>query len=136
MPDALASWRATPAKASIVEFIRAVTDPDSDAFVPESDRVAVFDNDGTLSTENPYTQLAFTLDRAAQLGKPTTPAELQAGGLPAILELLKLTHGSVTTDEFDRAVRAWIATARHPRFGRSYASMVYDADNVSRSRRL
>jgi hypothetical protein len=125
MPDLLPSWRETPAKTSITEFIGAVTDRDSDAFVPEVDRVAVFDNDGTLSTENPYTQLAFALDRAAQLGKPTTPDELKAGGLPAVLELLELTHGSITTDEFDAVVRAWIATARHPRFGRPYASMVY-----------
>ena len=85
----------------------------------------MFDNDGTLSTENPYAQLAFALDRAAELGKPTTPDELQAGGIPAVLELVKLTHGSISTDEFDAAVRTWIATARHPRFGRSYASMVY-----------
>jgi hypothetical protein len=125
MPDLLPSWRETPAKASIVEFVDAVTDPDSDAFVPVVDRVAVFDNDGTLSTENPYAQLAFALDRAAQLGKPTTPDELKAGGIPAVLELLKLTHGSITTDEFDTVVRTWVAAARHPRFGRSYASMVY-----------
>ena len=102
-----------------------MTDPDSDAFVPEVERVAVFDNDGTLSTENPYAQLAFAMDRAAQLGKPTTPDELRAGGVAAVLELVKLTHGSITTDEFQAAVRTWIATARHPRFGRSYASMVY-----------
>jgi hypothetical protein len=125
MPEALPSWRDTPAKTSIVEFIAAVTDPESETFVPEVDRVAVFDNDGTLSTENPYAQLAFALDRASELGKPTTPEELQAGGIAAVLELIKLTHGAITTEEFDAAVRDWIATARHPRFGRSYASMVY-----------
>ena len=125
MPDSLPSWRDTATKSAIVEFVGAVTDPASDSFVPPEDRIAVFDNDGTLSTENPYAQLAFALDRAAQLGKPTTPDELKAGGLPAVLELLKLTHGSVTTDEFDAVVRSWIATARHPRFGRSYAAMVY-----------
>jgi len=108
-----------------VDFVAAVTDPDAHAFVPAVDRVAVFDNDGTLSTENPYAQLAFAMDRAGQLGKPTTPEELQAGGIAAVLELVALTHGSITTDEFDAAVRTWIATARHPRFGRSYAAMVY-----------
>ena len=113
MTDLLQSWRDTPAKTSIVEFIRAVTDPASDAFVPELDRVAVFDNDGTLSTENPYAQLAFAMDRAAELGKPTSPHELKVGGIPAVLELIKLTHGSITTDEFDTAVRTWIATATH-----------------------
>src|SRR4051812_40821773 len=65
MSDALPSWRATPPKSAIVEFIAAVTDAESDSFVPEADRIAVFDNDGTLSTENPYTQLAFAIDRSA-----------------------------------------------------------------------
>ena len=124
--DPLPSWRDTASKHSIAEFLSAVTDPASPAFVPEVDRVAVFDNDGTLSTEMPlYTQLAFAIDRATELGKPTSLDELQAGGLPAVLELVKLTHGSITTDEFAAACRSWIATARHPRSGRSYASMVY-----------
>jgi hypothetical protein len=125
MPDALSSWRDTPAKQSIFDFIAAVTDPKSTAFVPEVDRVAVFDNDGTLSTENPYAQLAFALDRAAELGQPTTPDELKAGGLGAVLALIQLTHGEITTDEFDAVVRSWIANARHPRFGRPYDAMVY-----------
>jgi haloacid dehalogenase-like hydrolase len=125
MSDLLPSWRDTAAKQSILDFIGAVTDPKSADFVPEVDRVAAFDNDGTLSTENPYAQLAFALDRAAELGKPTTPEELKAGGLGAALALIQLTHGSITTDEFDAVVRSWIATARHPRFGRSYAAMVY-----------
>ncbi len=124
--DALPSWRETPAKQSIVEFVAAVTNPDSETFVPEVDRVAVFDNDGTLSTEMPmYTQLAFALDRAAELGKPTSLDELKAGGLGAVVELLKLTHGSITTDEFTAVCRKWIASAHHPRFGRSYSAMVY-----------
>jgi hypothetical protein len=125
MVDALSSWSDTVAKAAVEEFIAAVTDPSSEAFVPEIDRVAVFDNDGTLSTENPYTQLAFAMDRSADLGQPVTPDDLKAGGMAAALGLLKLTHGSVTTGEFDNVVRAWIASARHPRFGRSYAAMVY-----------
>jgi hypothetical protein len=65
VPRPLASWRDTPTKTAILEFVTAVTDTGSDAFVPEPDRVAVFDNDGTLSSENPYAQLAFALDRAA-----------------------------------------------------------------------
>jgi hypothetical protein len=127
MPPAgsLPSWRDTDARRSILDFVAAVTDPKSDAFVPEIDRVAVFDNDGTISTEQPYTQLAFMLDRAAELGRPTTPEELKAGGLPAVLELVGLTHGSISTEAFNTAVRDWIAKARHPRFGRSYAAMVY-----------
>jgi haloacid dehalogenase-like hydrolase len=125
MADSLPSWRGTAAKTSILEFVAAVTDPDSDAFVPEADRIAVFDNDGTLSTEHPYAQLAFALDRAAELGKPTTPEELDAGGLGAVLALLQLTHGSVSTDEFDAVVRKWIGSAQHPRFARPYTAMVY-----------
>ncbi len=125
MTGPLPSWRDTTAKKSVLDFVGAVTDPKSDAFVPERDRVAVFDNDGTISTEQPYTQLAFMLDRATELGRPTTPDELEAGGMPAVLELVAFTHGSISTDEFNRVVRAWIATARHPRFGRSYAAMVY-----------
>ena len=125
MPDPLRGWRETPTRESVLDFVKAVTNPDSVAFVPEFERVAVFDNDGTLSTENPYAQLAFALDRAAELAKPTTPDDLRAGGIAAVLELVKLTHSSVTTDEFDAVVRTWIAAARHPRFGRPYPSTVY-----------
>jgi haloacid dehalogenase-like hydrolase len=125
-PDPLPSWRDTPVKQSVVEFVAAVSDPTSDELVPEVDRVAVFDNDGTLWAEMPmYAQLAFALDRAADLGQPTTPEELKAGGLGAVLELVKLTHGSVTTDEFEAACRKWMASARHPRTGGSYLSSVY-----------
>jgi hypothetical protein len=78
--DELSGWRETTAKQSIVEFVAAVTDPDSPDFVPERDRVAVFDNDGTLWTEQPvYAQLVFALDRAAELGHPTSLEELHAG---------------------------------------------------------
>ncbi|MGP0108628.1 MAG: HAD family hydrolase [Acidimicrobiales bacterium] len=124
--DPLPSWRETPTKQSIVDFVAAVTDPESDALVPEVDRVAVFDNDGTLWAELPmYAQLAFAIDRAAELGHPTSPEKLKAGGLGAVLELVKLTHGNVTTDEFESACRKWMAAARHPRFGVSYLSTVY-----------
>jgi hypothetical protein len=124
--DPLPSWDETPNKRSILEFVVAVSDPGSDELVPEADRVAVFDNDGTLWAEMPmYAQLAFALDRAAELGHPTTPEELKAGGLGAVLELVKLTHGNVTTDEFEAACRKWMASARHPRTGDSYLSSVY-----------
>src|SRR5579872_464416 len=97
--DELASWRETTAKQSIVEFVAAVTDPDSPDFVAEPDRIAVFDNDGTLWTERPvYAQLAFALDRAAELGHPASLDQLRAGGLGALTELVKLTHAGVSTD--------------------------------------
>jgi haloacid dehalogenase-like hydrolase len=124
--DPLPSWSETPTKRSILEFVAAVSDPSSDELVPEVDRVAVFDNDGTLWAEMPmYAQLAFALDRAAELGHPTTPEELKAGGLGAVLELVKLTHGNVTTDEFEAACRRWMTSARHPRTGESYLTSVY-----------
>jgi haloacid dehalogenase-like hydrolase len=124
--DPLPSWRETPTKQSIVEFVDAVSDGGSDEVVPEVDRVAVFDNDGTLWAEMPmYAQLAFALHRAAELGHPTTPEELKAGGLGAVLELVKLTHGNVTTDEFQSACRKWMTSARHPSSGGSYLSSVY-----------
>lgn len=124
--DPLPNWSETPTKRSILEFVAAVSDPSSDELVPEGDRIAVFDNDGTLWAEMPmYAQLAFALDRATELGHPTTPEELRAGGLGAVLELVKLTHGNVTTDEFEAACRRWMTSARHPRTGDSYLSSVY-----------
>src|SRR3954447_7614351 len=124
--DELPSWRDTPAKRAILEFLGAVTDPDSRDFVPERERIAVFDNDGTLWTEQPaYAQLVFAVDRAAELGHPTSLDELRAGGMPALMELVALTHAGITTDEFDAAGRSWLASARHPRFGRPYPQMVY-----------
>jgi len=124
--DQLPSWRETPAKRSITEYVAAVTDPGSADFVAEPERVAVFDNDGTLWTEQPmYAQLAFALDRAAELGHPTSLEELHAGGTAALVDLVKLTHAEITTDEFDTACRRWLASARHPRFARPYPAMVY-----------
>jgi hypothetical protein len=124
--DELPSWRDTPPKRAILEFLGAVTDPDSRDFVPERDRIAVFDNDGTLWTEQPaYAQLVFAVDRAAELGHPTSLDELRAGGMPALMELVALTHAGITTDEFDAACRSWLAEARHPRFGRPYPETVY-----------
>jgi haloacid dehalogenase-like hydrolase len=124
--DELPSWRESTAKQAVVEFVAAVTDPGSPDFVAGRDRVAVFDNDGTLWTEQPvYAQLVFALDRAAELGHPASLEELRAGGMPALMSLLALTHAGITTGEFDAAVRTWLASARHPRFGRPYPQTVY-----------
>ncbi len=126
MTDVMPSWQATPAKQAVADFVTAVTTPDSPDFVPEPDRVAVFDNDGTLWTEQPvYAQLAFAIDRAAELGQPTSLEKLHAGGMAALIELVTLTHAGVTTDEFDAACRSWLSSARHPRFGRPYPALVY-----------
>jgi phosphoserine phosphatase len=124
--DTLPSWREIQAKQAVLDFVYAVTAPDSPDFVAEPDRIAVFDNDGTLWTERPvYAQLAFALDRAAELGHPANLDELRAGGLGALTELVKLTHSGVSTDEFAGVCRRWLASARHPRSGRPYPAMVY-----------
>jgi hypothetical protein len=124
--DQLPSWHESSAKQSILDFVGAVTDHGSPDFIPSTERVAVFDNDGTLWTEQPmYTQLAFALDRAAELGHPTSLEDLHAGGMAALVELISLTHANVTTEEFDAACRTWLASARHPRFARPYPQTVY-----------
>ena len=124
--DRLPSWRETPAKQAIADFVAAVTNPDSADFIREPDRVAVFDNDGTQWTEQPmYAQPAFALDRAAELGHRTSLDELRAGGMAALVDLVRLTHTGSTTDEFAAACRRWLISARHPRFGRPYPAMVY-----------
>jgi haloacid dehalogenase-like hydrolase len=124
--DLLPSWRDGAAKQSIMEFVAAVTSPGSDDYVAEPDRIAVFDNDGTLWTEQPlYAQLAFAMDRAAELGHPARLDKLQAGGVAALTELVTLTHSGITTDEFSALCRSWLAAARHPRFGRPYPQTVY-----------
>jgi phosphoserine phosphatase len=124
--DQLPSWRDGPAKKSVMEFVAAATSPGSDDYVEEPDRIAVFDNDGTLWTELPlYAQLAFAMDRAAELGHPASLDKLQAGGMAALTELVTLTHSGITTDEFSALSRSWLATARHPRFGRPYPQTVY-----------
>ena len=122
----LRSWRETPAKQAILDFVAAVTDPGSPDFVPATERIAVFDNDGTLWTEQPvYAQLMFAIDRAAELGQPTSLEELKAGGMPALMKLLAVTHAGMTTSEFDQQVRTWMASSRHPRFDRPYHALVY-----------
>ena len=124
--DQLPSWRDGAAKQSITEFVAAATSPGSDDYVAEPDRIAVFDNDGTLWTEQPlYAQLAFAMDRAAELGHPVSLEQLQAGGLAALTELVTLTHSGMTTDEFAARSRSWLAAARHPRFGVTYPQTVY-----------
>ncbi len=118
-----------------------VTDPASPDFVPESERIAVFDNDGTLWTEKPvYVQLLFAIDRVRALA-PEHPewatqqpfqavlendmAALAAAGERGLLELVMATHAGMTTEEFEAVVTDWLATARHPTTGRLFTEMVY-----------
>ncbi len=139
--DPLPSWNEGQAKSAIIEFVTRVTTPGTDYVMP-ADRIAVFDNDGTLWPEQPiYMQLAFTLDRLRALA-PTHPEWQQkepfksalagdlktvaAGGEKTILQLVTVTHAGMSTDAFRQIVRDWIAKARHPRFDRPYPRLIYE----------
>jgi phosphoserine phosphatase len=138
---ALPSWRDGPARDAVLGFVARVTTPGPE-FVPLPERVAVFDNDGTLWPENPVPfQLAFVLDELrrrvpaepALAADPMVQAAL-AGDLATLLagehhdglmRVLGLTHAGMTTGEFDAAVARWMASARHPRFGLPYDALAY-----------
>jgi phosphoglycolate phosphatase-like HAD superfamily hydrolase len=139
--DPLPSWNAGAAKKAIVEFVKSTTDKASPKFVPPAERIATFDNDGTLWAEQPmYFQLFFALDRVkalapehpewktkepfASLLKGEVKSAL-AGGERAILEIVMATHAGMTTTEFEKIVKDWIATAKHPQKKRLYTEMVY-----------
>ena len=139
--DVLASWNDGKAKQSIVDFVKRVTTKGGKDFVPPAERIAVFDNDGTLWAEQPmYFQLSFALDRVKALApqhsewKDTQPfasllrgdvKSALAGGEKAIVQIVMATHAGVPTEEFDQIVKDWIATARHPTTGKRYTQMVY-----------
>jgi hypothetical protein len=139
--DLLPSWNEGTAKQSIVEFVEKVTKQGSPDFVPPAERIAVFDNDGTLWAERPmYFQFLFALDRVQALApqhpewKDTEPfASLLkgdvkgafAGGMKSAVEIIMATHAGMTTAEFETIVSDWIATAKHPTTGRPYTEMVY-----------
>ncbi len=139
--DRLPSWNDTGPRKAIVAFVERVTRRGSADFVPVAERIAVFDNDGTLWAEQPmYFQLAFVLDRVktmapqhpewktrepfASLLKGDLKAAL-AGGEHAVLEIVMATHAGMTTEEFAQIVKDWVRAARHPKTGRPYPEMVY-----------
>jgi phosphoglycolate phosphatase-like HAD superfamily hydrolase len=139
--DSLPSWNDGAAKQAIVTFVTTVTREGSPDFVVPAERIAVFDNDGTLWTEQPGpVQLAFALDRVKMLApqhpewKDKQPFKaalegdmktLAESGEHGILEMFMATHAGMTTDEFAKIVTDWLATARHPRFQRPYTDLVY-----------
>jgi phosphoserine phosphatase len=139
--DPLPSWNEGEAKASIIAFVRAITTEGAPTYVSPAERIAVFDNDGTLWSEQPaYFQLLFALDRVRALApqhpdwKTTQPFKaalegdmqaLAASGEKGLLELLMATHAGNTPEEFQQSVRGWLATARHPKFGRPYTELVF-----------
>ncbi len=139
--DPLPSWTDGPAKKAIVEFVGKVTQEGSPDFVPVAERVATFDNDGTLWAEQPmYFQFLFAIDRVNVLA-PQHPewkrkepfASLLRGYLRcalageerAIAEIVMATHAGMTTAEFEQIVKDWMATAKHPKTGKRYTEMVY-----------
>ena len=139
--DPLPSWNSGTTRQHIIDFVAGVTDPDNSAYVPVNERIATFDNDGTLWSEKPtYFQLLFIFDRVKQMAadhpewKTTEPFKavlendmtaLHAAGMHGLLELAMATHAGMTTDEFAVVVRKWLETARHPTTGRAYTQMVY-----------
>jgi hypothetical protein len=137
----LPSWNEGPTKQSIADFVRGVTTAGSPQFVKPEERIAVFDNDGTLWSEQPgYFQFAFALDRLEAMApqhpewkdNPLLAAvlagdmkALAAAGLRGILELATITHAGMTTDEFATIVEEWITSARHPKFNRPYTDLIF-----------
>ena len=139
--DQLPFWNDGPAKQAIVKFVQTTTDKSSPAFVPSAERIATFDNDGTLWVEHPmYTQLAFALDRIKELApqhpewKTTQPFKavlgndleaLAAEGEKGMVELVMASHAGMSTAEFEAIVTDWLDKARHPRFKRRYTELAY-----------
>jgi phosphoserine phosphatase len=139
--DPLPSWNEGATKQSITAFVRRVTTQGGAHFVPPEQRIATFDNDGTLWVEQPiYVQLAFVLDRVRALA-PQNPdwttrqpfqavldgdmAALAASGEKGLVELMAVTHAGMTSEQFARIVSDWLATARDHRFKRPYTELVY-----------
>ena len=139
--DPLPSWNDGASRKAIIEFVARVTRKGGPEFVPPVDRIATFDNDGTLWSEQPiYNQLAFALDRVKVLA-PKHPEWTQkqpykgvlegdmkavaAAGEKGAAEIVAVTHAGTTTAEFEQIVTTWIGSARHPKTGRLYTEMVY-----------
>ena len=139
--DPLPSWNDGATKQSITSFVARVTTQGGPDFVPADQRIATFDNDGTLWIEQPmYVQLAFILDRVKALA-PQNPGwtteqpfkavldgdlkALAASGERGLMQLVAVTHAGMTSEEFARIVSDWLARARHPRFQRPYTELVY-----------
>jgi len=139
--DPLPSWNEGTSKQSIIDFVTNTTKEGSADFVPVADRIACFDNDGTLWTEKPLPfQLYFIIDRIKTLAlqhpewkskqpfKGILEGDLKtamAGGEKALVEIAMASHAGMTTDEFDKSVKDWMATATHPKTGKHYNEMVY-----------
>ena len=139
--ETLPSWNDGPSKKAVTDFVAKVTKEGSPEFVKPAERIAVFDNDGTLWAEQPmYFQVLFAIDRVkalapqhpewkdkepfASLLKGDVKGAL-AGGEHALMELVAATHANLTTEEFEKIVKDWIAAAKHPKSGRPFTKMAY-----------
>jgi len=139
--DPLPSWNDGPAKKAILEFVATVTDENGKDYVEPADRIAVFDNDGTLWVEQPiYTQVSFAFDRVKELApqhpewktKQPFKALLEgnmktvgASGMKGLMEIIMATHSGMTAAEFEKTVSNWLATTKQSRFKRLYTELVY-----------
>jgi haloacid dehalogenase-like hydrolase len=140
-PDPLPSWNDGPAKQAILDFVHATTDPSSASFSPPEERIAAFDQDGTVCVEHPlYPQVLFALDRVVALApqhpewKTTEPFKtVLSGDKAAIAKLtmkdlettLSATHTGMTVDQYHTIVKDWLAKAADTRWGRPYTELVY-----------
>jgi phosphoglycolate phosphatase-like HAD superfamily hydrolase len=141
LADPLPSWADTEAKTRITDFVASVTEPDSDSYVTPANRIAVFDNDGTLWGEQPvYFQLLYAMDRIARLAaddpsvltsdvlKAAAAGDVQgvfADGETGLLEVITVSHSGVSVDAFIADVRDWLGRATHPQTGMAYDDMIY-----------
>lgn len=141
MAEDLPSWNGGEAKNSIVDFVTAVTTEGGPNFVAPADRIATFDNDGTLWSEQPmYVQLAFALDRVKAMApdhpqwKDTEPFKsvlagdlkgIAASGEQGVAQIIAATHAGMTSAEFTQVATDWLASAKHPKSGKPYTKMVY-----------
>jgi phosphoglycolate phosphatase-like HAD superfamily hydrolase len=139
--EPLPSWNDGPAKKSIIEFVQAVTDQSSKDFVQPAERIAVFDNDGTLWSEQPaYFELLFAFDEVKRTApqhpewKTTQPFKavlendhkaLAAAGMDGLLKIVGATHTGMTTEAFDDHATTWLTQARHPKTGKPYTEMIF-----------
>ena len=139
--DPLPSWKEGPAKAAILKFVAAVTDKSGEDYVKPVERIAVFDNDGTLWVEHPmYTQLVFAFDRVKELAPQHPEWKTQqpfkallegdmktvgASGMKGLMEIVMATHSGMTAAEFEKTASNWLATHKQPRFKRPYTECVY-----------
>ncbi|WP_045403101.1 HAD family hydrolase [Vibrio campbellii] len=140
-PSLLPSWKDGASKTAIVNYVDQSLDTTKSTFIPEQDRIAVFDNDGTLWSEKPfYFQLAYALDEVKIMAKDHPEWKTQEpfksvlnddiegvfkGGEKALLEIVKVTHSGMTVEEYQEKVAQWLKAAKDPRFGKAYTELTY-----------